>query len=348
MDRSQGGLAAGSGRNLALGARMKALKIGVSGLGALHTDQQIPDTDTRFRLAKAAGFDFYERSPLPSELDDHLRAAEKYNLPVLSGGFFYMAGRDEGLLEQNMRFGQELGSRTHNIQIFTHHADGHVLSNDEVADLYMWTAELGDRFGLKPCFENHINMWSEHFGRVAIVAEKVKARGVPFHMTLDHSHIIFKMDNPAEQDIQNMRADVEAGRLELNPDKPGNVARQWIDANYVTLFQARPSVPNGPPNVWAKHPDGRHGRGVQYPWLEPSAGHWHSLWDGSLLDPWKTTVRDVLRHHATHAESALEFITMEMIFPVDYGAGAKYSIIDNNKACADWIREEWASINVDD
>jgi hypothetical protein len=30
-----------------------------------------------------------------------------------------------------------------------------------------------------------------------------------------------------------------------------------------------------------------------------------------------------------------------MIPPPDYGAGAKYSIFDNNVACARWIREAW-------
>jgi hypothetical protein len=37
---------------------------------------------------------------------------------------------------------------------------------------------------------------------------------------------------------------------------------------------------------------------------------------------------------------------MEMIPMVDYGAGAKYSIFDNNVACAEWIRAEWKKIVV--
>lgn len=39
------------------------LKIGVHGIGILHGDQQMPDIDTRFRMAKEAGFDYIERSP---------------------------------------------------------------------------------------------------------------------------------------------------------------------------------------------------------------------------------------------------------------------------------------------
>jgi len=29
----------------------------------------------------------------------------------------------------------------------------------------------------------------------------------------------------------------------------------------------------------------------------------------------------------------------------DYGAGAKYSIFENNVACAEWIRSEWRAIS---
>ena len=73
-------------------------------------------------------------------------------------------------------------------------------------------------------------MWSEHFGRVARVAEAVERPRVKFNMTLYHSHVIFKIDNPEAQEVQGMRADVEAGRVELDPFKLGNVCQQWIDA----------------------------------------------------------------------------------------------------------------------
>jgi hypothetical protein len=35
---------------------------------------------------------------------------------------------------------------------------------------------------------------------------------------------------------------------------------------------------------------------------------------------------------------------MEIIPAVDYGGGGKYSLIENNRVCADWIRKEWASL----
>src|SRR3546814_8224393 len=80
------------------------------------------------------------------------------------------------------------------------HADGHLVTDEEIADIYLRAYEVGEKAGRLPTFEVHVNMWSEHFGRVAKVAEKVETRGVPFRMTLDHSHVIFKIDNPEEQE----------------------------------------------------------------------------------------------------------------------------------------------------
>lgn len=243
----------------------KELKIGIQGVGILHTDQSIPDVDTKFKMAKEAGFDYVERSPIPAELDAHKAAVQKYGIPLLSTSFWYTVGKDEELLKRNMEVAAEFGAKVHNIQVLTKHADGHVLTDDEVAAFYLYSAELGDKLKVKPCFENHINMWSEHFGRVEKVADKVKAKGVTFNMTLDHSHVIFKMNNPIDQEVQGMRADVESGNLILDPSKPGNVSKKWIDANYVVLCQARPAAPAGPQNVWGKNPDGSYGRGVMYP-----------------------------------------------------------------------------------
>jgi hypothetical protein len=56
-------------------------------------------------------------------------------------------------------------------------------------------------------------------------------------------------------------------------------------------------------------------------------------------------MRQLLAHHATHADSALGQISMEIIPATDYGAGAGYSLLDNNVACAGWIRQVWAEVN---
>lgn len=323
----------------------RTLQIGISGGGILHTDQHIPDIDTRFRMISEAGvFDYFDRTFPRAELDQHLKASAKYNVPIRSSGFFYMLGRDEALLEDNIRLARECGAETHNIQIFTNHADGHCLSNEEVADAFLRILDIGKKFEVVPCFENHINMWSEHCGRVDEVAKLVMARGVPFNMTMDHSHVVFKIDNDKELAVQDLKSAVESGRVVLDPRKPGNVAKQWIDRNYVVIAHARPVAPNNPVNIWGKHPDGTLGRGVQYPWIEPKPGEWHSAWRESDLDLWKITMRDLLAHHAHAEDSRLRFVTLEIIPPPDYGAGAKYSIFENNAECARWIRCTWNKI----
>jgi hypothetical protein len=320
------------------------LKIGVTAGGTTHSDAAIPDVETKFRMVKEAGvFDYIDRSPPDEELADYERCVQKYALPVLSSGWFYTLGADEKLFERNIDVARRLGSQVHNVQVRTNGADGTPVSDQQVADFFLRANDYGLARGVAPCFEVHVNMWSEHFGRVAKVAALVAQRGVKFRMTLDHSHVIFKIDNPKEQEIQGMRADVEAGRVVLDPFKPGAVTTQWIDANWVRLAHARAAVPNGPINIWAKHPDGSYGRGIQYPFVEPKPGEWHSAWDQARLEPWKEVVRHLFRHHARDPNSPLSHVSCEFIPPPDYGGGAKYSIFEQNVACARWLRETWGA-----
>ena len=224
--------------------QLDELRLGCTAGGATHQDTNIPDITTKVHMVKDAGvFDYIDRTPTDEEFADLLKASERMDMPVLAGGWFYTLGRDEALFEQNISKARLLGSRVHNVQVLTHHADGHLLSNGEVADFYLQAFDIGMRQGVVPCFEVHVNMWSEHFGRVEQVAALVAQRGLPFHMTLDHSHVIFKMDNPTEQQVQGMKDDVDAGRLILDPARPGNVAKRWIDANFVHHAHARAAAP---------------------------------------------------------------------------------------------------------
>ena len=53
-----------------------SLLIGITGNSVVHTDADVFDLDTRFRMVVEAGvFDYYERTPPPGELDAHLRAS---------------------------------------------------------------------------------------------------------------------------------------------------------------------------------------------------------------------------------------------------------------------------------
>ena len=277
-------------------------------------------------------------------MEIYQKASVKHALPIRAGGFYYTRGRDEPLLEWHMRIAKEIGSVVQNIQIKQKDAYGKFITDEEVAESYLTAAEIGNKLGVTPSFEVHINMWSEHFGRVSRVGELVEKRGAKFNITLDHSHVIFKIDNPKEQEVLNMRADVEAGRVVLDPFKPGNVASEWIARNYVSHAHARPSAPANPINIWAKHPDGSYGRGVQYPFIKPAPGEWHSEWREEQLAAWKEVMRQLLIHHAARADSSLGQISMEIIPAPDYGGGARYSLLENNIACAKWIRAQWVEI----
>jgi hypothetical protein len=286
-------------------------------------------------MVKEAGvFDYYDKTPPVQDLYTYKAMVQKHGVPMTAGGFYYFLGRD-------------FGARVHNVQIISEDIHRRPVTDEQIVEVYLRAAEVGDETGVAPCFEVHVNMWSEHFGRVQRVAEAVEARGVKFNMTLDHSHVIFKIDNPEAQEVQGMRADIEAGRLELDPFKPGNVCQRWIDAGYVRHAHARAAVPNGPPNVWMTDLQGKTGRGIQYPFVRPGPGEWHSDWEERKQEPWKVVFRQLMRHHLADPESRLATISTEFIPFPDYGGGAKYSIFEHSVACAEWLRKTWAEIQAE-
>ena len=95
----------------------------------------------------------------------------------------------------------------------------------------------------------------------------------------------------------------------------------------------------------SQHPKYTIGRGIQYPFIKPGPGQWHSEWDESLLEPWKEVLSQLMGYHALHSESQLKTISTEFIPNPDYGGGAKYSIFENSLACAQWLRETWNTIS---
>jgi len=217
--------------------------------------------------------------------------------------------------------------------------------------------------GIEPSFELHVNCWSEDPRMVTPVALQVTRRGVPFNLTLDYSHVIFKIGNAQEQEISGIRQDVETGKLILDPFEPGNLVDEWLDLNIVRWYQMRSSVPNGPRNVWAPHnpddylaaiPDplvfpmrtGDPGRGILYPFVKPAPGEWHSPWHSYLLEPAREVARKVLRHHASNPSSRLRYITTEMITQPDYALNAKFSLIAQNAAIASFLRDYWDRIKL--
>ena len=278
-------------------------------------------------------------------LTRYKKLSEKYNLPILSSGWFYLLGKDDDLILENLKMGAELGSKYHNVQIFINHADGHVLTDKEIANSYIKVAEYGEKIGCLPCFEIHINMWSEDFTRISSVAKIVKEQGMTFRMTLDHSHIIFKMNNKEEMAMFGLGQQLKERKIILDPFQKGNIAQQWIDEGYVWLMHARSAVPNNPKNIGGRHPDGSIGRGVQYPFIKPLEGQYHAEWEEEKLEPWKEIIRNVIKNHFVNDNSSLECITTEFIPNTDYGEGSTYSLFDNASACAQWIKNEIKKIN---
>jgi hypothetical protein len=161
-------------------------------------------------------------------------------------------------------------------------------------------------------------------------------------MTLDHSHIIFKIDNDFEMNLFNLADNIKNQKLILDPYKKGNVAEKLINRNYVNLMHARSVIPNNPKNITATHANGSVGRGVQYPFLRPLEGQFHTAWDGRKLEPWKEVVRQLLDYHFKENNSPLKLISTEFIPATDYGAGNTYSLLSNSVACAKWIKEQIA------
>ncbi|MBT2324797.1 xylose isomerase [Variovorax paradoxus] len=299
----------------------------------------------QFRLVKEAGvFDYFDRIPLRSNFAEYVQAIEKYDLPVHSASWFYRLGEDEALLADNMKICKEIGATCHNIMTFTHHKDGHALTNAEVVDHYLQVYDVGMGLGVEPSFELHVNMWTEEFLRVRKVAESVQARGIPFNFTLDYSHVIFKIGNPDELDRSGVRQQVESGELILDPFEDNSLCDDWLSMNIVKWTQLRAVGPNQPLNLWHRNEDGAFARGIQYPMVPPGPGEWHSSWHAYHLEPSKEAIRKVLRYHATHPESPLRYITTEFINLPDYGLGARYDLFAQNVEAARFIRKAWAEV----
>ena len=321
-----------------------------------------PSIEEQFRLVKAAGvFDGFDRLPMPNEVDMFHRCSAQYGLPIHTASWFYALGEDESILREKLELAAKVGAKQHNIMLYWHDVNGREITDQEVADFYIRAYEIGMPIDVEPTMELHVNMWSEDPRRVAKVADLVRAKGVTFNFTLDYSHILFKIGNEQELRICGIYDDVQAGRLELDPRKPGNLVQQWLEMGIVRWLQVRAAVPNGPRNLWSKidlsrevaaipkysifpYEDGIFGRGIIYPFTQPAPGEWHSIWDESQLDCIKQVVRMVLSHHACNEKSRLRAITTEMITLPDYAHNAKFSLIGQNAAVAQFIRRTWKDL----
>lgn len=313
-------------------ARARPL-VGVSPFGLVHDDIENPSVDERFRrAADAKVFAYVERSPPPGEVDLYLAAAEKYALPVLVGGYRYVAGRDEALFDWHIRLCQEFRSRIVNVQLMAHDAHGSKLSDEQILAFHMRAAERADRLGVRLCCEIHVDTWTEDFGRVRRIADLVRSRGTEFKLTLDPSHVIFKVDNPRELNTLGV------GSSFTRKDAAGLISA-WLNDGLVGHVHARGAAPNNPPND-PQAVSRLAARTIQYPFCRPESGTWRDRWRNSDLDFWRNILLQLLAHDRKAANAAPLLITAEYLPQPDYGKGGGYSIIESNVACAKWLMAE--------
>lgn len=320
------------------------LPIGINLDGVLvHDGIPTPDTPTRLRWVREAGvFDYVEKNINPQEdFAPYPDWIAEHGIPIGVFGGIFCAGRDEALMHWGLQTGGKLGARLFNIQLFARHADGHALSDREVADWYQDALERGTAAGCLPAMEVHVDMWNERFARVEAVGELLARAHIPLRLTLDHSHLIFKIDNPAELEASGLQHAGDGGRSQLAPGHATTLYRNWLDRGWVVHAHTRSVAPGVPANAAMQRAEGLPGRAIQYPLVEPAPGTFHCAWDAQALTPWKTAVGDLLDAMRAQPERTPQQISCEFIPFADYGGGGRYDIWQNNIACARWLQAEW-------
>jgi hypothetical protein len=322
------------------------LQFGIQTNGIKHTHLDLmPDVETRFSMVKDIGiFDYVDKTPELFEIEDFKKSSIKYDIPIRAGGWFYEIGNHKNLLKQNLQTAKDLGSIVHNAQIQSLNNNGKLVTDIEVRDAYLEAYDIGVNMGVVPCLEVHVNMWSEDFLRVSKVGNLVEDKGIEFNMTLDHSHVIFKINNPKEQKVFDIDKKILLGDLILDPFKTGNIVDEWINSGWIKHCHARSAIPNNPLNIYGSHPDGSLGRGIQYPFKKPENDEYHELWELDLLDPWKECIKQLMKYHIKDPKSKLGQISTEFIPNTDYGEGCKYSLFEQGIECTNWMKDTWQTI----
>ena len=75
----------------------KKLKIGIANRGVLHFNAEKPvSLEEWFKeVAQSKAFDYVDKTPPKEELNKYRSLSEKYDLPMLCGGWFYRIGEDD-------------------------------------------------------------------------------------------------------------------------------------------------------------------------------------------------------------------------------------------------------------
>ena len=75
------------------------IRIGITEAGIRHDMLRPPDLATQFRMVRECGaFDYLDKTPPRAQLGEYVRLSERFDLPVLAGGWWYTLGRDDAVL----------------------------------------------------------------------------------------------------------------------------------------------------------------------------------------------------------------------------------------------------------
>ena len=203
------------------------LKFGIQTNGIKHTHlDQMPSVNSRFQMARdAMVFDYVDKTPEFSEIEEFKVSSLKYGLPIRAGGWFYQIGNHRDLLIKNLKIARDLGSIVHNTQIQALNSEGNLVSNIDVRDIYLEAYDIGMKLGVTPCFEIHVNMWSEDFLRVSNVGKLVEDKGVEFNNRFEVVYHLLDF----KQNIFNIDKQIISGELIIDPFITGNVVEEWIN-----------------------------------------------------------------------------------------------------------------------
>lgn len=334
----------------------KMFPLGCAGLGvqASSVDRPVslqePTIEEKFALLAESGlWDFLDHIPIHRNLvDNYIQASQKYNIPIYSGYGCYVWGAHEKEFQENIQLTAAVGGRFHNIMMAAKDSQRQYLSNEQVAEAYIYFYEYAAKHKVNITFENHVDNWSEDYRRVLDVKKLVEQRGLPFQFAMDYSHCIFKIENDLECHI-SFQDDQDAIR-KLDPFNHDSFADDWLNANIVHWGQIRPAVPNGPRNFWSQesspwegYGNDRPGRGIQYPFHQPQAGEWpHQTWHAHKLASTKEVIRKLIDSYLNTPESNLQIVTVDNINLWSYGLGWKYNMFKDSCAVAQYIREIYA------
>ena len=306
--------------------------------------EKITPTERFWAVKKTEAFDYINWLPPRAVIDECIQASKDTGLPMTTGNCALKLGynfeRIYGLLEDAER----VNMRILNVMLHLYAADGHEITTDEVVDAYGLASEAAQKHGLEVSFEVHVDCWSEKYKKVTPFIAAVREKGMKANLTLDYSHVIFKIVNSEEQRISGVEDDVLAGRIVLDPYEAGSLLTEWLKLNAIEFAQFRPVSPHNPRNIWARNPSGGMPRGIMYPFKKPGPGEWHSRWNAFELETCKEAFRQVMRYHLENAASPLKYVITEMITSADYGLNARFSVLEHNAECARWIRREWAHL----